>query len=237
MPESHPKPTHLLDEEKELPPIVSENGDGLPRYAELHCISNFSFQRGASHPQELVRRAYDLGYEAIAITDECSVAGVVRAWTGWKEYRAYIERLEQAQPGVKRLRPFQLIFGSEFAFPEGRLIALATDLPSWGGLCQFITQARMGKATKGQYQVSWEMSDLALLQGCEVLFAPHRQIGLETDLPALRTRLRQLRQLHGEHAWLAVELPYLIDDDLWLAAMQSVGHACGLPLVASRCRT
>ncbi|RZA16005.1 MAG: PHP domain-containing protein, partial [Lysobacteraceae bacterium] len=49
----------------------------LPRYAELHCLSNFSFQRGASHPQELVWRAFDLGYEALAITDECSVAGVV----------------------------------------------------------------------------------------------------------------------------------------------------------------
>ncbi len=54
----------------------------LPAYAELHCLSNFSFQRGASHPQELVRRAYELGYSALAITDECSVAGVVRAWQG-----------------------------------------------------------------------------------------------------------------------------------------------------------
>ena len=51
----------------------------LPDYAELHCLSNFSFQRGASHPQELVQRAQELGYTALAITDECSVAGVVRA--------------------------------------------------------------------------------------------------------------------------------------------------------------
>ncbi len=53
--------------------------DGLPGYAELHCLSNFSFQRGASHPGELVVRACELGYAALAITDECSVAGVVRA--------------------------------------------------------------------------------------------------------------------------------------------------------------
>ena len=52
----------------------------LPGYAELHCLSNFSFQRGASHPQELVTRAAKLGYQALALTDECSVAGVVRAW-------------------------------------------------------------------------------------------------------------------------------------------------------------
>ena len=51
----------------------------LPDYAELHCLSCFSFQRGASHPRELVRRAHELGYTALAITDECSVAGVVRA--------------------------------------------------------------------------------------------------------------------------------------------------------------
>ena len=51
----------------------------LPAYAELHCRSNFSFLTGASHPEELVMRAAELGYSAIAITDECSVAGVVRA--------------------------------------------------------------------------------------------------------------------------------------------------------------
>ena len=51
----------------------------LPAYAELHCLSNFSFLRGASHPEELVAHAHALGYSALAITDECSVAGVVRA--------------------------------------------------------------------------------------------------------------------------------------------------------------
>jgi len=51
----------------------------LPRYAELHCVSNFTFLRGASHPHELVEQADALGYTALAITDECSVAGVVRA--------------------------------------------------------------------------------------------------------------------------------------------------------------
>ncbi|MBE0622710.1 MAG: PHP domain-containing protein, partial [Burkholderiales bacterium] len=53
--------------------------DALPAYAELHCLSNFSFLRGASHPEELVVRAQQLGYSALALTDECSFAGVVRA--------------------------------------------------------------------------------------------------------------------------------------------------------------
>ncbi len=61
----------------------------LPAYAELHCLSNFSFQRGASHPGELVERAYELGYAALAITDECSVAGVVRAYAGLEGFRSW----------------------------------------------------------------------------------------------------------------------------------------------------
>ena len=51
----------------------------LPAYAELHCVSNFSFLRGASHPEELIERACELGYRALALTDKCSVAGAVRA--------------------------------------------------------------------------------------------------------------------------------------------------------------
>ena len=50
-----------------------------PRYAELHCTSNFSFLEGASHPEELVLRAHSLGYEALAITDKGTLAGIVRA--------------------------------------------------------------------------------------------------------------------------------------------------------------
>src|SRR5437762_12784529 len=68
----------------------------LPHYAELHCRTNFSFLSGASHPEELVERAHDLGYRALAITDECSLAGVVRA---------HIEAKE---------RKLHLIIGSEF---------------------------------------------------------------------------------------------------------------------------
>ncbi len=58
----------------------------LPDYAELHCVSNFSFLRGASHPEELVERAAALGYKALALTDECSLAGAVRAHQAAKEH-------------------------------------------------------------------------------------------------------------------------------------------------------
>ena len=75
----------------------------LPDYAELHALSNFSFQRGASHPQELVERAHALGYSALALTDECSVAGVVRA------------HVAARQLGLP------LIVGSEFLWGELRI--------------------------------------------------------------------------------------------------------------------
>ena len=67
-------------------------------FAELHCLSNFSFLRAASHPQELLQQAHTLGYKALALTDECSVAGVVRAHQYKKEQDLNIK----------------LIIGSEF---------------------------------------------------------------------------------------------------------------------------
>ncbi|TFZ02178.1 DNA polymerase III subunit alpha [Ramlibacter henchirensis] len=231
MPETAFKPKPVLDEER-LPPVLGGGPDVLPRYVELHCLSNFSFQRGASHPQELVRRAYDLGYEALAITDECSVAGVVRAWSGLRDYLEFIQRLEEAYPGQVRKRPFRLLYGAEFDFGDGRLVAIACDLQGWGGLCEFITAARM-TAPKGSYSVGWDTSDLSLLKGCEVLFVPQRRPGQALDPQALQQRLTSLKHLYGGSFWLAVNLPHLLDDDLWLAGLRTAGEGAGVPLVAT----
>ncbi|MBA2674381.1 error-prone DNA polymerase [Ramlibacter sp.] len=236
MPEIHVKSGPVLNEDRDIPPVLSTVAATLPRYAELHCISNFSFQRGASHPQELVRRAYNLGYAALAITDECSVAGVVRAWSGWNDYKGFIEKLQQMEPGVQRLRPFTLLFGSEFDFGALRLVALARDLHGWGGLCEFITAARTDAHTaKGDYRVGWDISDFALLQqGCEILVAPKRaQMADDAGLQALCARLAHLKELFGAHLWLAVELPHQLDDDLWFAMLREASARTGVPLVAA----
>ncbi len=170
MPEPPPRPAMApaLDADDE-PPLLAPAGqaDPLPAYAELHALSNFSFQRGASHPQELVRRAYNLGYEALALTDEASVAGVVQAQVALREHLKEAERLEAAGQG-RRLRPFRLLPGAEFALPEGTLVALARSTFGWGDLCEFITAARR-QAAKGEYVVDWEASDWSLLAGCECL--------------------------------------------------------------------
>src|SRR3954470_1117436 len=100
----------------------------LPAYAELHCLSNFTFLRGASHPEELVERAAELGYSALAITDECSVAGVVRAHTEAKA------------------RNLHLIIGSEMQLtlpggngaPHARLVLLAQTRRGYGNLSHWI---------------------------------------------------------------------------------------------------
>ena len=106
----------------------------LPGYAELHCLSNFTFLRGASHPEELVKQAAALGYAALAITDECSVAGVVRAHVAAKD------------------SVLKLIIGSEFQLTDGpRLIMLATDRAGYGQLCEIITRGRRA-APKGKYR-------------------------------------------------------------------------------------
>jgi len=187
----------------------------LPDYAELHCLSNFSFQRGASHPHELVEQAVALGYEALAITDECSVAGVVRA------------HVAAARHGLR------LLLGAEFAFGPLTLVALARDLRGWGDLCEFITAARQG-APKGQYQVD-AMSPLHLLRGCEVLVAPQRAHFTDAgDLPALCACLQAaLAPLQPASTWLAVELHLLPDDNLWLHTLERAGAELGLRLVAA----
>ena len=104
-------------------------------YAELHCLSNFSFLRGASRPEELVERAAKLGYAALAITDECSVAGVVRAHVAAREH------------GLK------LIVGAEFRLEDGlRCVLLARDRAGYGRLCRLITRGRRA-AKKGEYRL------------------------------------------------------------------------------------
>ena len=111
-------------------------------YAELHCLSNFSFLRAASHPQELLQQADALGYKALALTDECSVAGVVRAYQHKKDNDLNIK----------------LIIGSEFLLKphqseaQESLVVLAKNRQGYAQLCQLISLARR-RCEKGKYQV------------------------------------------------------------------------------------
>ena len=104
----------------------------LPDYAELHCVSNFSFLRGASHAEELVERAKALGYTALAITDECSFAGLVRAHVAAKTV------------GIK------LIVGTELVLADGmKLVLLAQNRAGYGNLSAIVSLGRR-QAEKGR---------------------------------------------------------------------------------------
>ncbi|MDD2926048.1 error-prone DNA polymerase [Rhodoferax sp.] len=193
-------------------------------YAELHCLSNFSFQRGASHPEELVARAHALGYAALAITDECSVAGVVRA------------HLEAKKCGL------QLLPGALFSVPLGApspghgaavgasftLIALPHDLQAWGDLCEFITLARRS-APKGHYQVRWPDPAWASLQGCEILL----ELPIAISLEAACAIMTWARGLFGINLWLTVTQLLHADDALQRHRMQQLAQLTGVPLVAT----
>ncbi len=177
----------------------------LPAYAELHCLSNFTFLRGASHAQELVTQASKLGYSALAITDECSVAGVVRAHVAAKE------------TGLK------LIIGSEFTLDDGlRLVLLAQNLNGYGNLCELITLARR-RATKGEYRIM--RADMDGLADCLALWLP-------TQSPKME-EARWIAQTFPTRAWIAVELHRGPDDTHQLAQLTRIGAATGLPLVAA----
>ena len=121
------------------------------RYAHLHTITNFTFLTGASHPGEYVERADDLGYDAIAITDECSLAGVVKAF------------VVAEQLGIK------LIVGSRFRLSNGmQLIAIAPSRSAYAELSGFITLARR-RAEKGDYEAHFE--DLRFrLRSCLIIW-------------------------------------------------------------------
>ena len=134
----------------------------LPVYAELYCRSNFSFQQGASHPKELVDTAYKLGYRAIAITDECSLAGSVRAHT---HYRKMLSD--------KKLSPdtsdFRIIVGASFKVGESYLVLLAQSRSGYGDLCELITKSRRG-TIKGTYRL--DICDLSCLRDCYAIIIP-----------------------------------------------------------------
>ncbi len=177
-----------------------------PDYAELHCRSNFSFLRAASHPEELVCRAHELGYRALAITDECSLAGVVRA---------HAEALSRGLP---------LIIGSEFRLADGlRLVLLAMNREGYGDLSQLITLGRR-RAKKGRYRL--QRPDLeAGLNGCLALLLPGRQPEPE--------QARWLARYFPSRAWVGLELHRTGGDRARLAALEQIAGSSGLPLVAA----
>ncbi|MGD9944289.1 MAG: error-prone DNA polymerase [Burkholderiaceae bacterium] len=219
----------------------------LPSYAELHCVTNFSFLRGASHPGELVERAHELGYSALAITDECSLAGVVRAH-------------QQA-----RLSGLKLIIGAEFSLREAfgddsRLVLLATNRNGYGNLSELISRTRM-RAAKGTYRllpddlargiddclallipgpaIATDRSPLDAPAGSRASADAHAPAGMqetESDDPSPSLRLLRLARFFRERfdgrCWLGVPLLTRGHDQMLLERSLEIAKLAGLPALA-----
>ncbi|MCY0389558.1 error-prone DNA polymerase [Robbsia sp. Bb-Pol-6] len=196
---------------------------GLPDYAELQCFSNFSFLRGASHAEEMAQRAAALGYSALAITDECSLAGIVRA---------YVEA-EKAKLPFLVGATFELVNAD--GSPAMRFVALAQNREGYGNLSELITLGRT-RAPKGRYRLTSrdlthpepEHAHLRSLPHCLIIQAP--------DFPADEARLAAQADWFGAtfpgRAWLGLTLHARAMDDIHRGVVERVAARAGLRVVA-----
>lgn len=177
-------------------------------FAELVCQSNFSFLEGASHPEELVNTAAFLGYEAITISDECSVAGVVRA------------HAEIKANGL----PVKLIVGSVFRLaPDLRVCLLCPDKTAYAELCRIITNARR-RSEKGHYALSeW---DLKSVKSCLAIWLPAYT---ENDSQWAEF----FAKFFSERCWIGVSRLLNGNDNTHFAEAMSLSEKYSFPLVAT----
>jgi error-prone DNA polymerase len=196
-------------------------------YVELHALSNFSFLRGASQPEELVAQAKALNYAGLALTDECSLAGVVRAHLAAKEHGLpliigtelnCLEPTPAVRPqGEGQDGPSQL-----------KVIVLATNRASYGALSRLISKAR--RATrKGSYSLM--RADLEdSLPGCLVLWLPRVD---KAGLQRQEQDGRWLRERFTGNLWIGVELTTCGHDARRLELLETLGKTLQLPCVAA----
>jgi len=184
----------------------------LPDYAELRCISNFTFLRGASHAEELVERAQALGYRALALVDECSLAGVVRAHVAAKKHG--LPLLVGSQFRVQCDTPFTLI-------------VLACNLNGYGNLCEFITFLRR-TSPKGSYRLTLGAIRAEALADCVVIAVPDR----DSEQAPMDTVARWLLQHFIGRCWLGVTQLRRLDDEMLLHKLRQSSALTAVPLVA-----
>jgi error-prone DNA polymerase len=200
---------------------------GLPAYAELFCLSNFSFLQGASHAEELVARAVQLGYAALALTDECSLAGVVRA------------HAEAKKAGLP------LVIGAHFHLeassgaPALSLLLLAQNRNGYGNLSELITLGRT-RSEKGSYllypaDLEAPPQHLAHLQGmpdCLAILLPAYPGHEPSGVDRLHAQAAWIARVFPGRAWIGLNLLHRAFDDAHRATIEEVGWQHGLPIVA-----
>ena len=181
-------------------------------YAELHCLSNFTFQRGASHPEELVERAQYLGYQALAITDECSFAGLGRAYAASKQ------------------TDFPLIVGSEFRFDTFTLVLLVPNIAAYKELSLLISMARR-QAPKGSYLIQPD-DVLSSIKHCLSIVIPSRKVCANDSDQVFLPLLQRFKRAFANRIWLGLQRPLLGDDKVIQTYIEDIRRWQGIPIVA-----
>jgi error-prone DNA polymerase len=209
-----------------------------PRFAELATTTNFSFLRGASHPEELVARAAQLGLTGIGIADRNTLAGVVRAHVYARENRAAIGNL-------------RVVTGARLAFNDGApdVLAYPRDRAAYGRLCRLLTKGNL-RAAKGECHLNLE-DLLEHGEGLQVVAMPlirpfgppspaRAGEGKEAPLPPLWERgwgegscLPRLREAFGDRLWIGASLTYGEDMRGGLARRAALARKIGAPLLAT----
>lgn len=178
------------------------------QYAELFCQSNFSFLQAASHPSELIYQAEFLGYQALAITDECSVAGIVRAYS---EIR-------------RKALSIKLIVGSMFQYnAEFQLILLCPNHQAYAELCRIITNARR-RADKGEYKL--DLWDLKTTKHCLAIWLPSGNI--EPD----QHWANWLNKYYLARLWIGYQRHLLADEHLYQSHCEELSEQFSIPITA-----
>ena len=187
----------------------------MTAFADLAVTSNFSFLRGASHPEEMVAQAYAIGLSGIGLADRNTLAGVVRAHQAWKETGA-------------REAGFKLVLGSRIVFCDGTpdIVVYPATRRGWARLCRLLTAGNR-KATKGQCLLTRDdlLSDLTDLL-CLVMPPQNHD-------PRLQELLAALPSSASRRVWLAAEMPYAGDDRRRLHRLSAIAAASGIPLLAT----
>jgi error-prone DNA polymerase len=201
------------------PRVRGDDGKALPRnpptYAEIGVTTNFSFLRGASHPQDYVHQAAEHGLVAIGIADHNTLAGVVRAYS------------ELNNPDLK-VRP-KLLIGSRLVFTDGTpdLLVYPRDREAYGRLCQLLSKGKL-RAEKGECHLAFD--DLAeFASGQLMVLMPSYRL----DAKLLAETLRKLNQLRSDGVWLGASFAYRGDDLRRLARLQEIADAAHVPLLAT----
>ncbi|WP_139974968.1 error-prone DNA polymerase [Ochrobactrum sp. CGA5] len=187
----------------------------MAHYFEMAAASNFSFLCGASHPQEMVLRAHELGLSGIGIADRNTLAGVVRAHAAWKDFRKTCD--------------FRLFIGCRLSFTDGTpdMVVYPRDRPAYGQLCRLLTEGKTRAAIKGECHLEWSDLLFRARQFQIAVFPP------DDDQPDFAARLTEIAQAAPGSVWLALAMPHQGHDGRRAERIARFATEANVPLLAT----